>query len=146
MVSLAGAAALSMLSAGKSLLVLEIGGPEVRVPVSEGDEFFHTYRQSMYDVLVSEKFRIEDGYFRLVHVATQSDAVLWYLGIERKDEPNVDGIFTEFTVPAASIGNHMIRVHDREIRLDAVQNRDGKISVRLRRAPAFLSLANLIGR
>jgi hypothetical protein len=145
-VSLAVAVALSLLWVRKNRFVLEIGGPALRVPVSEGDEFVRTYRHSIYEVPVSEKFRIEDGHFRLVHVATQSEAVLWYLGIERKDEPNVDRIFTEFTIPAASIGRHTIWVHHREIRLDAVPNRDGKIRVKLLGVPAFLSFAHLIGR
>ena len=69
----------------KDLLVVKIGSPEVMVPVSEGDVFFHTYVHSMYQVPVSEKFRIEDGHFRLVHVQTQSDAVLALLGSRRKE-------------------------------------------------------------
>ena len=69
----------------EDLLVVKIGSPEVMVPVSEGDVFFRTYMHSMYEVPVSEKFRIEDGHFRLVHVQTQSDAVLAYLGLGRKE-------------------------------------------------------------
>ena len=52
------AAALSAVGLWKDLLVVKIGSPEVMVPVSEGDVFFRTYMHSMYQVPVSEKFRI----------------------------------------------------------------------------------------
>ena len=146
MCSLLAVVVLSVLWICQNQLVLEIGSPEVRVQVKEGDEFFRTYRHSMYEVPVSEKFRIENGYFRLVHVITQSDAVLAYLGLERKDEPNVDRMFTEFTIPAASVGNHVIRLHDREIPLEALHDQDGRIRVRLLRTRPQMSIANIVGR
>jgi len=124
-------AALVVAGIGKKVLVLEIERPNVMVPVRVGDVFFHTYTQSMYGVPVKEKFRVEDGLFRLVHVTTSSDAALVYLGIEKKDEPNVDATYREFTIPAASIGNHVISVHDEVIPLGTGAERDGRIRVRL---------------
>jgi hypothetical protein len=115
------------------LLVLEIGSPELVVPVSEGDVFFRTYINSMYEAPVSEKFKIEDGHLRLVHVQTQSDAALAYLGIERKNEPNADEKLTEFSIPAASIGNHVLRFRDCDIPLGTGEGRDGSVRVRLAR-------------
>jgi len=124
-------AALVVAGIGKKVLVLEIGDLGVLVPVRVGEVFFHSYTQSMYGVSVQEKFRIEDGCFRLVHVSTPSGAALAYLGIEKKDEPNVDETFREFTIPAASIGNHALRVHDKEFPLGTAAERDGRIRVRL---------------
>lgn len=139
-------AALAALGLSKDHLVVKIGSPEVMVPVSEGDVFFRTYIHSMYQVPVSEKFRIEDGHLRLVHVQTQSDAVLAYLGIERKNEPNVDGKFREFSIPAASIGNHVLRFHDRDIPLGTHEGRNGSIHVKLARVPVLTYFARLVWR
>ncbi len=140
------AAALLTVGLCKTLLVLEIGRPGFLVPVSEGDVFFRTYVHSMYRAPVTEKFRVEGGHFRLVHVMSQSDAVLEYLGLERKDEPNVDRQFTQFTIPAASIGNHMIRLHDRDIPLGTHEDTDGKIRVKLMRVSLLEYVARLVWR
>ncbi len=139
-------AALATAGMWKDHLVVKIGSPEVMVPVSEGDVFFRTYMHSMYQVPVSEKFRIEDGHLRLVHVQTQSEAVLAYLGVEGKNEPNVDGQFTEFFVSAASIGNHVLRFHDRDIALGTREDREGNIKVELARIALFRHLADLVWR
>lgn len=139
-------AALATAGMWKDHLVLKIGNPEVMVPVSEGDVFFRTYIHSMYQVPVSEKFRIEDGHLRLVHVQTQSEAVLVYQGLEGKNEPNADGQFTEFLVSAASIGNHVLRFHDRDIALGTREDRDGSIKVELSRIPLFTYFAHLVWR
>ena len=140
------AAALSAVGLWKDLLVVKIGSPEVMVPVSEGDVFFRTYMHSMYQVPVSEKFRIEYGHFRLVHVQTQSDAVIAYLGLEGKNEPNAHGNFTEFSVPAASIGEHVLRFNDRDIPLGTHEGRDGTIHVKLARVPVLTYFAHLVWR
>lgn len=132
-VTLSFLAALSIAGLWMDLLVVRIDSPEVVVAVSEGDIFYRTYVHSMYQVPVSEKFRIEGGYFRLVHVRTQSDAVLAYLGIEGKNELNADGKFREFSIPAASIGDHKLRLHDRDIPLGTHEGRDGNIHVQLTR-------------
>jgi len=79
-------------------------------------------------------------------VQTQSDAVLAYLGIERKNEPNVDGKFKEFCIPAASIGNHVLRFHDRDIVLGTQEGRDGSIRVKLARVPLLTHFARLVWR
>jgi hypothetical protein len=112
--------------------VLEIGNGRHSIPVSKGEVFRHSYVQSMYDVPVTEKFQIEDGYFRLIQVVTDSDAVLAYLGLERGKEPNAAGRFVEFTVPLGSIGNHVISVSGRDIPLGTGENQTGSTTVKLR--------------
>ena len=138
----------SLLAAGfpKHFVVLEIGPAEVVTPVSEGDVFVHTYVHSMYQVPVSEKFRIEDGTLRLVHVMTESEAVLEYLGVESKEEPNVDYTCNGFTILAASIGNHSLRVNDRDIPLGTHADTDGRIHVKLRRVAPPSYCAYMIWR
>lgn len=140
------AAALSAVGLWKDLLVVTIDSPNVMVPVSEGDVVFRTYMHSMYQVPVSEKFRIEYGHFKLVHVETQSDAVLAYLGLEGKNEPNAHGNFREFSVPAASIGDHVLRFHDRDIPLGTHEGPDGSIHVKLARVPLLAYFARLVWR
>ena len=140
------AAVLLAVGLGTDVLVVQIDSPEIMVPVSEGEEFCRTYINSMYQASVSEKFRIEDGHLRLVHVRTQSDAALAYLGIERKNEPNVDRKLREFSIPAASIGNHMLRFHDRDIPLGTREGRDGTIRVKLARIPLLTHFARLVWR
>jgi hypothetical protein len=139
-------AALAVIGLWKHVLVVQIDGPGVLVPVSHGDAFFRTYMHSMYQVPVTEKFRLEEGHFRLVHVQTESDAVLAYLGIESRDEPNADAQLKEFSIPAASIGKHVLRFSDRDIALGTDEGRDGRIRVRLTRVPLFTYLAHLIWR
>jgi hypothetical protein len=138
--------ALSGAAFRNDLVVLEIGTPEVVLPVSEGDVFVHTYVHSMYQVPVSEKFRIEDGNFRLVHVMTESEAALEYLGLESKEEPNVNRTCNEFTILAASIGSHSLRVKDRYVPLATIADSDGRIKVKLRRVALLGYCARTIWR
>ncbi len=140
------AAALLMMGLCKNVLVLEIGRPAILVPVSEGDLVVRSYVHSMYDVPVGEKLRIENGQFRLFHVMTQSYAVLDYLGLERMGEPNADRKFTAFTIPAASIGNHVLHVHNRDFPLGIYGDRDGKIHVELVRVPLMAYITRLVWR
>jgi hypothetical protein len=139
-------AVLSGVGLWKHILVVRVSDPEVLVPVSVGDVFFRDYVQSMYHVPVSEKFRIEAEHFRLVHVQTQSEAVLVYLGIEGKDEPNVEGKFTEFSIPAASIGDHVLRFHDHSIALGTREDRDGSIKIELAKMPLWRYFAHVAWR
>jgi hypothetical protein len=130
----------------KQVLVVQVDGPNVLIPVSEGEVFFRSYTHSMYQVPVTEKFLIENGHFRLVHVRTQSDAVLAYLGLEGKNEPNADAKVKEFSIPAASIGNHVLRFPHRDLDLGTQEGRDGRIRVKLTRVSLFMYLACLFRR
>ena len=144
LVSAALAGLLLFAGLAKPILVLEISSPPVLVPMAEGDLVVHTYLQSMYDAAVSERFRIEQRRFHLFHVMTDCEACLAYLGLARKDEPNVDLTFQEFGIPAASIGNHVIRIHGREIPLDTHEGRSGTITVQLRQMSLFMYFLRLI--
>jgi len=146
LVSVALLSVLVMVTLWKSVLVLEIACLGVEEPVSPGEVFVRTYTNSMYEAPVHEVFRIEDGHLRLVHVKTESDAVLAYLGIESKDEPNVNLKLTEFNIPAASTGRHMIRLHNRYVSLGTREGRDGTIRVKLIRVPLILHFGRLIWR
>ncbi len=139
-------ACLLVLGFWKTLLILEIGTPGLRLSVHQDDVIVCTYINSIYDVPVSEKLRIEDGHFRLFHVMTESDAVLAFLGLERKDEPNTDLEFKEFTVNAASLGHHVLRVHDRDIPLRSHSDQEGRIHVKLLKAPLLTHLTRSIWR
>lgn len=98
----------------------------------------------MYDAAVSEKFTIEQRRFRMFHLMTDCEACLAYLGLEKKDEPNVDLTFQEFGIPAASIGNHVIQAHGREIQLDTHEDRTGTIVVKLTQMSVLSYFARLI--
>lgn len=140
--------AVALLTVGlcKNLLLVQIDNPEVLARVSQGNVLVHTYMHSMYQVPVSEKFRIERGHFRLFHVKTDSYAALECLGLEEREEPNVYLAFTEFSIPAASIGNHTLRLHDRDIPLGTHQDKEGRIRVKLVEMPALVYIARLFWR
>ena len=129
----------------KTVLLLEIGTSEFRLCVHPGDVVVCTYINSIYDVPVSEKLRVEDGHFKLFHVTTESDAVLAFLGLDRKDGSNVDLEFKEFTVNAASQGRHVLSVHGRDIPLKT-HNDQASIHVKLIKAPLVVHLTHLIWR
>lgn len=123
--------------------VLQIG--EVMLPAPVGAVFTHEFTHSMYRVPVSERFRIEDGTFALFHVKT-TDAALEYYGIERREAGNVSGKFTEFAIPAASIGNHVITMGDRAIPLAPSTEQSGSIHIRLVRRPLLILWLNSLWR
>lgn len=129
-----------------NLQVVEIGDSGPSLLARNGDLFCHEYTHSMYGVQVVEKFRIEDGHFRIFHVMTQSDAVLEYFGIEKRDKHNVDGTFQQFSIPAASIGKHILKLDSYELSLDKPEHKDGSIHVKLLQVPFWAYAARLIRR
>jgi hypothetical protein len=126
--------------------VLEIGSSSLRMPVSKGDVFSHKFTHSMYGATVCEKFRVEDGYFTLFHVMTQSDAALEYYAIESRDVGNVNRQYREFTIPAASVGNHVLKLDNREMALATHPGRDGSIRVQLIRVPVAVYFVDHLWR
>jgi hypothetical protein len=129
-----------------NIQVVEIGDSGPSLFVRNGDLFFHEYTHSMYGAQVVEKFRIEDGHFRIFHVMTQSDAVLEYFGIEKRGEHNVDGTFQQFSIPAASIGKHILKLYGYELSLDKPEHKHGPIHVKLLQVPFWAYAARLIRR
>lgn len=131
--ALAGAACLFGLSGTQ---VLEIGRAGPRIPVGPGEVVTLRYTQSMYGTPVEERLRVEDGRLVLFEVAA-SDAALEYLRIETRGPGNAALALEGFSVPADSVGAHVLAVGDREIPLAAVRPEDGRVPVRLARSSRF---------
>jgi hypothetical protein len=127
------------LLAGIRPQVLEIGGTGPHVWVREGDLVSLHYTQSMYGVPVEERLRVAAGRLALFEVVS-SDAALEYLGIETRGPQNATRILQEFSIPADSVGNHVLCVGDHRILLAAVPADEGRILIRLARPPLFTYL------
>jgi len=131
--------AVACLVAGIRPQVLEVGRSGPHVWVREGDLVSLHYTQSMYGVPVEERLRVEAGDLVLFEVVS-SDAALEYLGIETKGPNNVKRILQDFSIPADSVGNHVLRVGDRRIPLASIPADDGRILIRLTRPPLLIYL------
>jgi hypothetical protein len=116
--------------------VLEIGRTGPRIPVRTGEVVTLRYTQSMYGTPVEERLRVEEGRLVLFEVVA-SDAALEYLRIESRGPGNAALALDGFTVPADSVGGHVLAAGGREIALATVSAEDGRIPVRLARAPRF---------
>ena len=131
--------AVACLVAGIRPQVLEIGRAGPHVWVREGDLVSLHYIQSMYGVPVEERLRVEAGRLVLFQVVS-SEAALEYLGIETRGPHNASRALQEFSIPADSVGNHVLCVGDRCIPLAAVPADEGRILIRLARPPLFTYL------
>jgi hypothetical protein len=131
--------AVACLAAGIRPNVLEVGRAGPHVWVREGDLVSLHYTQSMYGVPVEERLRVEAGRLVLFEVVS-SDAALEYLGIETKGPNNVKRILQGFSIPADSMGNHVLRVGDRRIPLASSPADEGRIHIRLTRPLLFIYL------
>jgi hypothetical protein len=132
---------------GASLLFrsqfLVVGETGPRIPVRKGDVFELHYTQSMYRVPVIERYRIEEGRFVLFHVVSTA-AALEYLGITSKGENNIVRTARGFIMPAASSGEHILKVDGREITLGETADEKGKVQVRLMSATLAKYLINCL--
>jgi hypothetical protein len=136
--ALAGAACLFGLSGTQ---VLEIGRAGPRIPVGPGEVVTLRYTQSMYGTPVEERLRVEDGRLVLFEVAA-SDAALEYLRIESRGPGNAALALEGFSVPANSVGGHVLMAGGREIALATVPPEEGRIAVRLARSSRFITLVH----
>ena len=134
-----GVLAVACLAAGIRLPVVEVGRAGPRIRVKDGDPVCLHYTQSMYGVPVEERLRVEAGRLVLFEVVS-SDAALEYLGIETRGPNNTRRILQEFSIPADSVGNHVLDVGARRIPLSTVPSDEGRILVRLVRPPLFIYL------
>jgi len=134
-----GVLAVACLAAGIRLPVVEVGRAGPRIRVKDGDPVCLHYTQSMYGVPVEERLRVEAGRLVLFEVVS-SDAALEYLGIETRGPNNARRILQEFSIPADSVGNHVLDVGDLRIPLPTVPSDEGRILVRLVRPPLFIYL------
>jgi hypothetical protein len=136
--ALAGAVCLFGLT---GMQVLEVGRDGPWIPVRAGDVVALRYTQSMYGTPVEERLRVEDGRLVLFEVVA-SDAALEYLRIETRGPGNAALALDGFTVPADSVGGHVLAAGGRELPLAAVPVEDGRIVVRLTRTTRFAVLAH----
>jgi len=125
--------------------ILEIGdkGPSYRV--SRGDVITLRYTHSMYGVPVTERLRVENGYFEIFSVAS-SDAALEYFGIASKEEQNVKGAIKEFSIPKGSVGGHSLSVHGDTIPFATLHDEHTSIHIRLVQQPLLLQLIYTLRR
>jgi hypothetical protein len=113
--------------------------------VSPGDSFTLRYTHSMYGVEVRENFRIGPEDFTLYGVDS-SPAVLEYFGIESPGPNNVRRTLKAFTVPAASAGDHELRLSGCRVRLAAWGEEQGQTTVNLARMSLIRYLRELLRR
>lgn len=131
------------LAAGTRPNVLEIGQSGPHVWVREGEVVTLHYTQSMYDVPVEERLRVEAGRLVLFEVVS-SEAALEYLGIENKGLNNTMRILQEFSILADSVGNYVLCTSNRSLPLASVPADNGRILVRLTRPPLFIHLIHTL--
>ena len=93
----------------------------------------------MYGVPVEERLRVERGRLMLFEVVS-TDAALEYLGIETRGANNARRVLQEFSIPADSVGNHVLFVDGLRIPLSFVPSEAGSIRIRLVRQPFFIYL------
>ena len=125
--ALAVAAAMTGLGDGPAVVVADERGRQlasVRLP--EGGRFALQYRHSVYQVEVTESFAATDGGFRLVAVASPSEAVLDYYELEgprvldqgwRRLEPSGTPNLAALPLVATELGRRTLVVGDRRLPL-----------------------------
>jgi hypothetical protein len=123
--------------------LIAVGHRGPHIWVSEGDIVGLRYTQSMYGVPVEERFRVEGGRLFLFEVDTTA-AALEYLGLERSGANNVGRFLNEFSIPAGSVGGHILSVGGRRIALAEVPPEAGRVRVRLMRPPLIVYPALLL--
>lgn len=127
------------LSLGIRPQILEVGRAGLFFWVREGDLVCLHYTQSMYGVPVEERFRVKGGRLALFEIVS-SDAALEYLGIESRGADNASRVLREFSIPADSVGDHLLTVGVHRILLKSVPADRGRILIRLVRQPLLIYL------
>jgi len=125
--------------------VLVIGDAGYFFRVTNGNIITLSYTHSMYNVPVIERLKVENGTLELFHVET-SDAALEYFGIEGKKAKNVKISIKEFTIPAVSVGHHVLSVKGYDIILGDVKTKDQKIRVSINKQSFASYFINSIWR
>ena len=109
-----------------AVLVADERGREVAsVPLPEAGRFALSYRHSVYRAEVTETFAVADGGFRLVAIASPSEAVLDYYELEgrRVDdhgwrlEPAATPRLEALPLVATEVGRRTLVVGDRHVPL-----------------------------
>ena len=109
-----------------AVVVADERGREVAsVPLPEAGRFALSYRHSVYRAEVTETFAVADGGFRLVAIASPSEAVLDYYELEgrRVDdhgwrlEPAATPRLEALPLVATEVGRRTLVVGDRQVPL-----------------------------
>jgi hypothetical protein len=143
---LVAAAALAALRAGGSrpaVVVRDQGGREVAsVPLPDGGRFALRYRHSLYRAEVTETFAAGDDGFRLVTIASPSEAVLDYYELEGRRaasgplwrlEPAASPALASLPLVATEIGRRTLVVGDRQVPLFAAGGAPAHLVLTVRR-------------
>jgi hypothetical protein len=114
---------------GPAVVVADERGREVAsVPLPEGGRFALRYRHSVYRAEVTETFAAGDGGFRLVTIASPSEAVLDYYELEGRRaatgalwrlEPAASPRLASLPLVATEVGRRTLVVGDRQVPLFA---------------------------
>jgi hypothetical protein len=111
---------------GPAVVVADERGREVAsVPLPEGGRFALRYRHSVYRAEVTETFAAGDGGFRLVTIASPSEAVLDYYELEGRRvadhgwrlEPATTPRLVSLPLVATEVGRRTLVVGDRRVAL-----------------------------
>jgi hypothetical protein len=128
---------------GPAVVVADERGHEVaRVPLAEGGRFELRYRHSVYRAEVTETFAAGDGGFRLVTIASPSEAVLDYYELEGRRaasgslwrlEPASSPRLASLPLVATEIGRRTLVVGDRQVPLFAAGGAPAHLLLTVRR-------------
>jgi Domain of unknown function (DUF1850) len=125
-VAVAWAAGLRPGEDGPAVVVADERGREVAsVPLPEAGRFALSYRHSVYRAEVTETFAVADGGFRLVAIASPSEAVLDYYELEGRRvadhgwrlEPAATPRLEALPLVATEVGRRTLVVGDRRVPL-----------------------------
>jgi hypothetical protein len=103
----------------------ERGRELASVPLTEAGRFALSYRHSVYRAEVTETFAVADGGFRLVAIASPSEAVLDYYELEGRRvadhgwrlEPAATPRLESLPLVATEVGRRTLVVGDRRVAL-----------------------------
>jgi len=110
----------------RAVVVADERGREVAsVPLPEAGRFALSYRHSVYRAEVTEMFAVADGGFRLVAIASPSEAVLDYYELEGRRvaghgwrlEPAATPRLESLPLVATEVGRRTLVVGDRRVAL-----------------------------
>jgi hypothetical protein len=111
---------------GPAVVVADERGRELAsVPLPEAGRFALSYRHSIYRAEVTETFAVADGGFRLVAIASPSEAVLDYYELEGRRvadhgwrlEPAATPRLKSLPLVATEVGRRTLVVGDRQVPL-----------------------------
>ena len=125
-----------------AVVVADERGREVAsVPLPEAGRFALSYRHSVYRAEVTETFAVADGGFRLVAIASPSEAVLDYYELEGRRvadhgwrlEPATTPRLESLPLVATEVGRRTLAVGDRRVALFTPGGRPAHLALSIHR-------------